>query len=646
MKKFSYILISVVILAAVFGPLGAGQAQARSLLFMSFKEIVAEVGYTILTGVSKVMSLAGYFSDTAIEYSVENFGKHSQELVKTGWGISRDIANLFFIFILLYIAIATILQLSGYGMKELLAKVIIIALLVNFSLMITRVVIDSSNILAMEFYNKLRNPIVVDEKGGEIKGAKKPSFSEALVAGINPQTLFNIKETEEPGTETFKQGETDATLMQIFIITSMGSIMFLIIAFVMFAAGVLFVIRSVVLWILMILAPLAFLFMILPATKQYASQWWKKLFDQSFFAPVYLFLFYLVVKIISEGTLIKQLKTNNQTFSSTFGSPDNANIQLILSFALLIVLTVACLIVAKQMGAVGAGAMQSWGQKMKGKAQGYAGKLSGRIARRAVAPAAEAFATGEGKGRITRAFARMGEGARAIPLVGGMLTRGAAKIGAGTRERIGEIQKKYEKYTPKELKNMIPTVMPFNRAAIIQELAKRGELKTEQGLDENELKRSRKIMQRYGMDTRAMDRLRPDIIDATTPEGEKQRADALKKANWVDMDKKTVENVMADKDMRNVVIANAGSGVARKIYEETELGTQEKFFKSLTDLDKAAKGFEDIAKALEKLGNHSMASWARGPIGSKIIDSHLGVEPLKKEEGPFESLEPGTKTFK
>ena len=59
-----------------------------------------------------------------------------------------------FILVLLYVAIQTILGLS-HETKTVIINVIIMALLINFSMFFTKVVIDSSNILALVFYNKL-----------------------------------------------------------------------------------------------------------------------------------------------------------------------------------------------------------------------------------------------------------------------------------------------------------------------------------------------------------------------------------------------------------------------------------------------------------------------------------------------------------
>ncbi len=469
-KKFlPHILIIAVIVVGVIGPFGLKTANAGVLGFLnlSFKGVVASIGNFVLEMSATVLAISGYFLDAAISYSISNAGFGSMDVIKTGWTVTRDLANLFFIFILLYIAIATILRLSGYGMKELLAKVIIIALLVNFSLLITQVIIDSSNVLAMEFYDKISN----------IKNAKgeKMSLSAIYVNGLNPQSLFKVSTNEEADAVKFTDGQ-EPTLSQIAIITLLGSGMILTTAFVLFAAGVLFVVRLAILWILMVLAPLAFLAMALPATKGYASQWWKKLFDQSFFAPVFLALLYIVVKIIGEGSLLKQLGADNVAFSTAFGSPNDANVKLVLNFVILITLTIACLIVAKQMGAYGADSVMKWGQSARKWGQGYAGRVTNRYA----APVAERLASGTEKTKLGRVI---GSGLRKVPLA----TMGLARAGTLGKPEIGKYERQYSSYSSAALENIkkSPRLNLLNRAQ--REAIENVEKKRKKKIEEEEI---------------------------------------------------------------------------------------------------------------------------------------------------------------
>ena len=70
-----------------------------------------------------------------IDITIISFGDRLEQLnvVDFAWKVVRDIANIFFIFILLYLAISTALQTPGVDTRKVLVNIIIIALVINFS---------------------------------------------------------------------------------------------------------------------------------------------------------------------------------------------------------------------------------------------------------------------------------------------------------------------------------------------------------------------------------------------------------------------------------------------------------------------------------------------------------------------------------
>lgn len=630
MKRFlSIILAGIAVMVLIFGPINLRRAEAADVPsgLPSFASCIPGPGditkcatvisyYLFFVPTAAIFWFGGQLFNAAVAFSL-NGKMLSSDMVSTGWSISRDVANLFFIFILLYIAIATILQLSTYGMKSLLAKLVIVALLVNFSLVITKVVIDASNILAYEFYNKMTVP------GGSVTttifGENARDISAVFVAGFNPEKLFS--------SASFDQWikDTSGSSFAMWMLFGITAIMNLVGTFVLMAGGLLFIIRVAVLWIIMILAPLAFLFMVLPKTQEYAKKWRDKLFSQSFFAPAFLFLFYLVAKLVDSGFLknIFQSATGLSGMNSFYATI----FSILISFSVLVVLMICCLIVAQQMGAYGAGMVQGWGKSAAKWGRGQAGKWTGRAARRVAAPLAEKVATGEG---------RVAKTLRYIPGV----ALGAAAIAAKQRARVTEVQKGYDKYNSAELKNLITRVMPLNRTAIIQELTKRNALKTEGGLTEGQLGVHRRMMKSNGIDTKDFDRLRPDIIDQST-EGNKWRETrdkALAKANWTEIDKSTVEKIFSEKDNPhikddiNAIIKGSTSSVAKKLVEEVGGDAEKAFFDSLKKLGTKV---EDIADKIASpdIGNYSLASWVRSTPSRPMMIAHgIGSKEEKEEK--------------
>src|SRR3989344_7039657 len=79
----------------------------------------------------------------AFQKTLTDFGVLSR--VDQWWVFVRNISNVLIIGFFTYIAVALILGLKEYGQKKLIARVLIVAILINFSLLFTKLVIDTSN---------------------------------------------------------------------------------------------------------------------------------------------------------------------------------------------------------------------------------------------------------------------------------------------------------------------------------------------------------------------------------------------------------------------------------------------------------------------------------------------------------------------
>ena len=64
--------------------------------------------------------LAGTLFNASIQFSLTGkvFDANENTMIKDGWTLVRDLLNLVFIFILLFAAISTILQLGGFEIKK------------------------------------------------------------------------------------------------------------------------------------------------------------------------------------------------------------------------------------------------------------------------------------------------------------------------------------------------------------------------------------------------------------------------------------------------------------------------------------------------------------------------------------------------
>src|SRR3989338_1077359 len=87
--------------------------------------------------------LSALFFNALISIGLSSEMTSTSTFLSNAWTVVRDLSNIFFILILLYISIKTILGLGGHEVKKMIFHVIIMALLINFSMFFTKVVIDT-----------------------------------------------------------------------------------------------------------------------------------------------------------------------------------------------------------------------------------------------------------------------------------------------------------------------------------------------------------------------------------------------------------------------------------------------------------------------------------------------------------------------
>ena len=332
---------------------------------------------------SGLLGVAGSVMDTMVAFSISKDVLNAS-FAQKGWKSTRDLANMFFIFILLFIAIATILQLSSYGAKALLAKLIIFALLINFSLFITRVIIDSGNITAMFFYDAITvPPSTTVPKGVAIPGVEIKSLSAGIVAKVHPEAII--------GTKTFESWTREnKNVGTFFLILLAGTAVNLVMAWALITIAFLFVARVAVLWFLMAVAPLAFAAMILPQTEKLARKWWGELFSKTFCITVFMFFLWLILILLSESFIEKMFGGA----TSQLGTIEIITV-IILNFAVIIVLiTMAKKITEKMCGEI-EGVSLSIGSKLAGVAGLALGGGVGMLARNTLGRGAAALARSE-----------------------------------------------------------------------------------------------------------------------------------------------------------------------------------------------------------------------------------------------------------
>ena len=208
----------------------------------------------------------------------------NQGFVDTLWKIVRDFSNMAFIFVLLYAGIQTILNSTGEWKRTVL-HVVIIALLINFSLFFTKVIIDAGNVLAVGIYSSMG---VVTPGTSAFRGkVETRNLGEAVAGAFQPQKFL-----ETAGNAA---NPMDATI--VFIIAAIVSCL---VAWAFFKAAMVFVGRILGFWFLMIVSPFAFISFAFPKGNKF-NDWLDALIGQALVAPVFLFFMYMIMVAVQGG---------------------------------------------------------------------------------------------------------------------------------------------------------------------------------------------------------------------------------------------------------------------------------------------------------------------------------------------------------
>ena len=253
----------------------------------------------IIAGIAKAfLVLAGWSIDFALSLN-------SQVLllpaVQVGWRIVRDIANLGFVLGIIVIAFGTILRSQSYGMRQALWKLIVMAVLVNFSLSICGVFLDAAGIITQFFIDKAT-------------GAGGWSFSFALAGAFSPGLFEPVN--GGAGLDVIpRMLQALASVFFTFIFTFVALVSF-------FSLSTMLLIRFVHVAFLLILAPIAWLGWVFPnisvGSGNIYHMWWSKFIQWTFFPPIVSFFLYLAIYTMkdSAGTTARIISTANQAGSA------------------------------------------------------------------------------------------------------------------------------------------------------------------------------------------------------------------------------------------------------------------------------------------------------------------------------------------
>lgn len=201
--------------------------------------------------------------------------------IYTLWQMVRDFFNLFFILTLLFIAFATIFQIDSFNYKKTLGKLLLMALLVNFSFPIARFVVDIANVPMYFFMESMFK----DKSAAKAQDVANVAFGtsnlEAAIFGKDWKGYASI------------DGDWGLTVKIII-----GIIFMFLFGVSLLVLAILFLIRSLALVILVIFSSVGFAGMVIPGFRSYASKWWDNLLKYAFFGPAAMLMMLVSIKFL------------------------------------------------------------------------------------------------------------------------------------------------------------------------------------------------------------------------------------------------------------------------------------------------------------------------------------------------------------
>lgn len=188
--------------------------------------------------------------------------------VEQGWNTMRDIANVIFIILFLFVIFSQLtgVGIDNYGIKKILPKLVVIAILINLSFVLCRIFVDLSNILGVGlqkmFEGLAENIQTIDTNPDATAGMFVGGATGLVVAGVGIAFLFN-----------FLKGQNWGQFFASAAIAIGGALIVVLVG--IFVGFLILSIRQAGVVIAIVLSPIAVVLYALPNTEKLSKKWWE-----------------------------------------------------------------------------------------------------------------------------------------------------------------------------------------------------------------------------------------------------------------------------------------------------------------------------------------------------------------------------------
>lgn len=465
MKRISkkHILAIISALTVMFLPVRFAHAIGVETLIGVTAGMVAKVIMSITVPIgwvgSLIFRLAGLLIEWALTMNGQILNLQKNFFLEMGWKTVINIADLALIVAMIVIAFATMLDYQSYGMKKALPKLIVVALLVNFSLAIPGVLMDITGLLTAFFVNQ--------------SGLAGGGMSSALASAFDISKMFEVKPEMAGQVKTISAAGALSTAVLIPIGSIIFQILFTIIAsIILFTFAWMLVVRYIKLSFLLIVSPLIFVAWIFPATKKQWTKWWDDFIRWTLFAPIVMFFVWLSVAALRKSAAdvsSVDAAPAMQSLNSALTFQAGSLVNMVMAAGLLM----GSLIAANSMSISGAKGAKVMADGVARRTKEFAARESARQARKLKAVTEEKLKVKEGLAFAKRQAVR-------VPVVGGMAARGIMGAEKASKKQTEALYKaaedKYKNYSNDDLKLLLPRLDSVEQSYVIKRLAEKGDV--------------------------------------------------------------------------------------------------------------------------------------------------------------------------
>ncbi len=214
---------------------------------------------------------------------------NTQGALYNAWNIMRSIANVAFIIVFLIIIYSqlTSLGVGNYGIKRMLPRLIIAAVLINVSYIICAIAVDVSNILGYSIHQALtdlRNTLMATGSTDPAANAELLSF-ESVTGFVLSGGTAALAGVVGVGSAIIATGGTALAAVFILLPALVGLLLTVLLVLLILAA------RQALIVILVIIAPLALVAYLLPNTEKWFEKWRETFMTMLIFFPAFSVVF-------------------------------------------------------------------------------------------------------------------------------------------------------------------------------------------------------------------------------------------------------------------------------------------------------------------------------------------------------------------